>query len=42
MATVHPSAILRIPEADLRERARTDFVDDLRKAAKQLRLAKSR
>ena len=42
MATVHPSAILRIPEAGLRERARADFIDDLRRAAKQLRLEKSR
>jgi DNA polymerase len=42
MATVHPSAILRIPERDLREQAREDFVSDLRKAAKQLHLEKSR
>ena len=37
MATVHPSSILRIPEDDLRRRAREEFVDDLKKAAKQLR-----
>ena len=42
MGTIHPSAILRIPEADLRERARADFIDDLRKAAKQLQLEKAR
>jgi len=42
MATTHPSAILRIPEPDLRDRARADFVEDLRKAAKQLRLEKGR
>ena len=37
MATVHPSSILRIPEDDLRRRARDDFVEDMRKVAKQLR-----
>ena len=40
MATIHPSAILRIPEDDLRQRARADFIDDLRKAAKQLQSEK--
>jgi DNA polymerase len=39
MATVHPSSILRIPEDDLRQRARADFIDDIRKVAKQLRSA---
>ena len=40
MATIHPSAILRIPEDDLRQRARADFIDDLKKAARQLQSAK--
>jgi DNA polymerase len=38
MATIHPSAILRIPEDDLRQRARADFVDDLKRVARQLKL----
>jgi len=38
MATVHPSSILRIPEEDLRRRARQEFIDDLKVAAKQLKL----
>ena len=42
MATIHPSAILRIPEADLRQRARDDFIEDLRKAAKQLQVERTR
>ena len=36
MATMHPSAILRIPEDDLRQRARAEFIEDLRKAARQI------
>lgn len=40
MATAHPSAILRIPEDDLRQRARAEFIDDLRKVAKQLALSR--
>ena len=36
MATVHPSSILRIPEDDLRQRARAEFIADIRKVAKQL------
>lgn len=33
LATVHPSSILRTPDHDSRERARRDFVQDLRAAA---------
>ena len=42
MATAHPSAILRIPEKDLRERAREEFIHDLKIAAKQLRAEKGK
>jgi uracil-DNA glycosylase family protein len=37
MATLHPSALLRIPDPDMRDRAMTDFESDLRKVAKALR-----
>ena len=39
MATIHPSALLRIREPDEREAAFQDLVDDLRKAALQARRA---
>jgi len=35
-ATYHPSAILRAPDKEDRDRKRTEFVQDLRKAAKRL------
>jgi DNA polymerase len=38
MATYHPSAILRAPEKDDRERMRREFIDDLRRALKKLKL----
>jgi DNA polymerase len=34
-ATYHPSAILRAPDREDREQKRSDFVDDLRRAAKR-------
>ena len=40
LATVHPSSILRAPDDEAREEARTGFIDDLRKAAAWLRSAK--
>ena len=36
MATWHPSAVLRAPEAEDRRRMRAEFVDDLKKAAQRL------
>lgn len=36
MATIHPSALLRIPDADLKERTYRDFVGDLAKVKAQL------
>jgi DNA polymerase len=36
MATYHPSAILRAPEKEQRDRLRADFVSDLRKLAERL------
>ena len=36
-ATVHPSSILRAPDADAREREMAGFTDDLRVVAKHLR-----
>ena len=36
MATVHPSALLRVPDAALRAQSRAEFVDDLRKVAKKV------
>jgi DNA polymerase len=39
MATIHPSAILRIPDDADRERARADFVADMRKVAAAMRQA---
>jgi len=34
MATVHPSSILRAPDAESRRAAREQFVQDLKKVAK--------
>lgn len=39
MATFHPSAILRAPDADARHQMRKDFTADLRKVARQLQSA---
>lgn len=36
MATIHPSALLRIPDEALRARSHQEFVEDLRKVAKQM------
>ena len=36
MATIHPSAILRIPDDEPRAKAKADFVHDMRRVAKQL------
>ncbi|HEX4794286.1 MAG TPA: UdgX family uracil-DNA binding protein [Humisphaera sp.] len=36
IATVHPSSILRMPDHEMREKARADLASDLRVAAKQL------
>jgi uracil-DNA glycosylase len=36
MATYHPSAILRAPDKDDRDRMRLEFVDDLRRAIQRL------
>jgi uracil-DNA glycosylase family protein len=37
LATIHPSSILRAPDQQAREEARTGFIDDLRAAAAFLR-----
>ena len=37
IATLHPAAILRMPDTRNRESAQRQFVDDLRKVAKQLK-----
>jgi uracil-DNA glycosylase len=36
MATYHPSALLRMPDEDARERAYDEFLSDLKKVAKHL------
>jgi uracil-DNA glycosylase family protein len=36
VATVHPSSILRMPDADARHQARKQFVEDLKKVAKAI------
>jgi probable DNA metabolism protein len=41
MATYHPSALLRIPDPSAREEARRQFVEDLGKAAAELRSRQS-
>ena len=42
MATVHPSALLRIPDDEQKERAYAEFVDDLRVVANQLKAERAR
>jgi DNA polymerase len=42
MATYHPSALLRVPDATMREQLHGQFLDDLKKAAKQMKAAKRR
>jgi uracil-DNA glycosylase len=37
MATYHPSAILRAPDKEDRDRMRDEFVEDLREAVAHLR-----
>jgi uracil-DNA glycosylase len=37
MATIHPSAILRMPDHDAREEARRQFREDLAKVAKEIK-----
>jgi DNA polymerase len=37
MATIHPSAILRMPDHDAREEARRQFREDLEKVARELK-----
>jgi DNA polymerase len=41
MATYHPSAVLRAPEKEDRDRMRAEFIRDLRGATKRLALARS-
>jgi uracil-DNA glycosylase family protein len=36
MATLHPSAILRVPDAEARREARAMFIDDMRIVAREL------
>jgi uracil-DNA glycosylase len=36
IATVHPSSVLRAPDADARAQAEKDFFADLKKVARQL------
>jgi DNA polymerase len=42
MATYHPSAILRMPDAAAREQAMRDFVSDIRKVKQRIDLEKGR
>ena len=37
IATVHPSSLLRIPDPEDRERAKSEFFNDLRIVARQLK-----
>lgn len=39
LATLHPSALLRIPDPDLRAQAKVDFLADMRVVAHQLKTA---
>jgi DNA polymerase len=41
LATLHPSALLRMPDPDARREARASFVDDLRLVAKNFARARS-
>jgi uracil-DNA glycosylase len=36
LVTIHPSYLLRLPDADLAERERMQFVDDLQAARRRL------
>jgi uracil-DNA glycosylase family protein len=36
LATMHPSALLRIPDDDMRHRAKADFIRDMKLIAKQM------
>ncbi len=38
-ATLHPSAILRMPEEEMREEARAQLIEDLKRVAARLRVA---
>ena len=38
-ATMHPSAILRMPDQDAREQARVEVIEDLKRVAARLRIA---
>jgi uracil-DNA glycosylase len=38
VVTYHPSFLLRLPDADARERARAEFVEDLRLAGELAKL----
>jgi uracil-DNA glycosylase len=38
MATYHPSALLRMPDKEMKDRAYREFVDDLSVAAKYLKM----
>ena len=42
MATVHPSSLLRVPDPAMRESAFAQFLDDLKKVAKQIKAEKKR
>lgn len=42
MATIHPSALLRIPDAELRATSHAQFLDDLRLVAAQLKRERER
>ena len=39
VATLHPSAVLRMPDRAAREEARTQLVEDLRRVAERLAAA---
>ena len=42
MATVHPSSLLRVPDPAMREQNFAQFLDDMKKVAKQLKVEKKR
>jgi uracil-DNA glycosylase len=42
MATVHPSSLLRAPDPAMREQNYAQFLDDMKKVAKQLKAEKKR
>jgi uracil-DNA glycosylase family protein len=41
-ATLHPSAILRMPDADLRREARAQLIEDLKRVGERIRAAAAR